>query len=128
MPSKLLLHITEYRLGELNNKHMKTLVNLTNTIFWKPLSKEISGKSLNFFGPPTRKWRPCKFFVKLNQNHLLMANIGLQKMHNTSKIWFANNKFCLRKFCLRLTGCRKCHFISLPFSIFLILHDYCQSS
>ena len=70
--------------------------------FWRPLSKEMSAKSLKFFGPPTTKWRPCKIFAKLNGNHLLMANIfklhkyqtfGLIKIHNMSKIWFANNKF-----------------------------------
>ena len=58
------------------------------------------------FGPPTTKWRPCKIFAKLNGNHLLMANIfklhkyqtfGLVKMHDMSKIWFANSKFNLLK-------------------------------
>ena len=33
------------------------------------------GKKLTFFGPPTAKWRLFKMFAKLNQNHLLMANI-----------------------------------------------------
>ena len=60
-PSKLLLHFIEYHLDQLNN------------IFWKPLSKEIFDKSSKFFGPPTTKWRPCKFFVNLNGNHFLMA-------------------------------------------------------
>ena len=59
------------------------------------LLKEMSAKSLKFFGPPTTKWRPCKIFGKLNGNHLLMANIfklheyqtfGLMKMHNMCKI------------------------------------------
>ena len=61
---------------------------------------------MNFFGPPTIKWQPYKCFVNLNGNHLLMANVfkihiyqtfGLLKMHNISKIWFANNKFSLWK-------------------------------
>ena len=64
----------------------------------------MSAKSLKFFGPPTTKWRPCKIFAKLNRNHLLMANIfrpqeyqtfALMKMHNMSKIWFANKIFSL---------------------------------
>ena len=103
-PLKLLFHLIEYRLDQLNNKHIKTAVNLTIQFFWKPLSKEISDKSLKFFGPPTIKWQPYKFFVKFNGNRLLMANIFklhkhqtfcLLKMFNMSKIWFANNKFSL---------------------------------
>ena len=54
-PSKLLLYFIEYRQDQLNNKHMKTAVNLTKKNIKKPLSKEISDKSLNFFGPPTTK-------------------------------------------------------------------------
>ena len=61
---------------------------------------------MKLFGPPATKWRPCKTFAKSNGNHFLMANIfklhehqtfGLMKMHNMSKIWFANNKFSLWK-------------------------------
>ena len=75
-------------------------------MFWKPPSKEMSDKSLKYLGPPITKWRPCKFFMKLNGNHLLMANIfklhkyqkfGLLKMHKMNKIWFANNKFSVWK-------------------------------
>ena len=85
-----------YRLAQKNSS------KLGNTIFWRPLSKETSAKSLKFFGSSTTKWQPCKIIAKLNGNHLLMANIfklyeyqtfGLIKMHNMSKIWFANNKF-----------------------------------
>ena len=93
----------EYRLDQLNSTHTNSS-KLDNTVFWRLLSKEISAKSLMFFGPPTTKWRPCKIFVKLNSNYLLMANIfklhkyktfGLMKMHNMCKIWFANNIFSL---------------------------------
>ena len=79
--SKLLLPFIEYCLDQLNNnKHTKTTVNT--------------------------KCRSCKIYAKLNGNHLLMANIfklheyqtfSLMKMHNMSKIWFANNKFSWRK-------------------------------
>ena len=64
----------------------------------------MSAKSLKSFGPPTTKWWPCNIFAKLNENHLLMANIfklheyqtfGLMKMHNMCKIWFANKIFSL---------------------------------
>ena len=100
-PLKLLLHFIEYRLDQLNNSS-----KLDNTIFWKAPLKEMSCKSLKFFGQPTTKWRPCKIFQKLNGKHLLMANIfklhkyqifSFMKMHNMSKFWFANNKFSLRK-------------------------------
>ena len=59
---------------------------------------------VRIFGTLSRKWRPCKSFEKLNENHLLMANIfkrheyhtfAVMKMHNMCKIWFANNKFNL---------------------------------
>ena len=53
----------------------KNSSKLNNIIFWRPPSKGMSAKSLKFFDPPTRKWRPCKIFAKLNGNHLLMANI-----------------------------------------------------
>ena len=64
----------------------------------------MSAESLKFFDSPTTKWRACKIVAKLNEKHLLMANIfkldeyqtfGLIKMHNMSKSWFANNKFNL---------------------------------
>ena len=95
-PSKLLLHFIEYRLDQLNSTHTNSS-KLDNTVFWRLLSKEISAKSLMFFGPPTTKWRPCKIFVKLNSNYLLMANIfklhkyktfGLMKMNNMCKITY----------------------------------------
>ena len=74
-PSKLLLHLIEYLLDQLNKKHTKTAVNSTIQFFWKPLSEEICGKSLKLFGPRTTKWQPCKIFAKLKGNHLLIANI-----------------------------------------------------
>ena len=103
-PSKLLLHFIEYPLDQLNSKHTKNSSKLSNTVFSRLLSKEISAKSLKFFGPTITKWRPCKIFSKLNGNHLLMANIlklheyqtfGLTKIHNMCKIWFANKTFSL---------------------------------
>ena len=106
--SKLLLHFIEYQLDQLKSKHRKKSSKLNNTIFWRPLLKELSTKSLKFFGPltlpPTLKWWPCKTFAKLNVNNLLMANIfklheyqtfGLMKMHDMCTIWFANNIFSL---------------------------------
>ena len=100
--SKLLLHFIEYRVDQLNNKHMKIAVNSTTRYFESHSQKKMSAKSFRFFGPPTTKWRSCKIVVKLNRNHLLMVNIfklhelktfGLMKMHNMSKIWFANYIF-----------------------------------
>ena len=98
-PSKLLLHFIEYRLDQLNNKHTKIAVNSAIQYF-----EGRSQKKCLFNGSSATKWRPCKIIVKLNGNHLLMANIfklhkylifDLIKMHNMSKIWFASNKFNL---------------------------------
>ena len=75
-PSKFLLHFTEYRLDELNNKHTKTASNSTIQFFESHSRKKYLVKFfLKFFSPPTTKWRPCKIFAKVNGNHLLMANI-----------------------------------------------------
>ena len=104
-PSKLLVNFIEYRLDQLNKKHTKIAVNSTMQYFEGSSQKKCLLK-VWIFGLPTTKWRPCKIFAKLNGNHLLMANIfklheyqtfGLMKMHNMSKIWFANNKFSLWK-------------------------------
>ena len=84
------VEVIEYQLDQLNNKHKK----IENTIFQKSLLKEMSGKSLKFFGPTTTKRRSFKIFAKLNGNHLLVANIfklheyqtfGLMKMHNMTR-------------------------------------------
>ena len=107
-PSKLLLYFIEYYLDQLNNNHTKVAVNSTiqNTISWKPLSKELPRKSLKIFDLPTTKWQLCKVFDKLNEKNFLLANnfqlhkyqtLGLMKMHNMSKTWFANYKFSLWK-------------------------------
>ena len=49
----------------------------------------MSAKSLQFFGPPTTKWRPCKAFSRLNGSRLLMANASdynrLKKLYNKCK-------------------------------------------
>ena len=62
-PSKLLLHFTEYRIDQLNNKHTKIVVN-SAIQYWRSLSKEMSAKSLEVFGPSTSTWRTCKIFAK----------------------------------------------------------------
>ena len=116
-PSKLLLHFMEYRLDQLNSKNTKIAVNSEIQYLECCFLKEMSAKSLKFFGPPTTKWRPCKIFAKLNGNHLLMANIfklheyqkfGLMKIHNMCKNRFANKIFSLlrwnKKFFMILQG------------------------
>ena len=88
-PSKLLLHFIECRLDQPNSKYTKTAVKLDNTIFWRPVSRKMSAKSLKCFGPPTTKWRPRKIFAKLNRSYLLMT-----KYFQTSRIldiWFNEN-------------------------------------
>ena len=73
-------------------------------MFWVLLSKEMSSESLKFSVHPPQNSGPVKYFAKLNGNHLLITNIfelheyqvfGLMKMHNMSKVWFANIKFIL---------------------------------
>ena len=104
-PSKLLLCSIEYRLDQLSNS-TRNSSKLDKTIFWKPLSKERSGKTFKFFDPATPKWSLFKIFAKLKGCNLLMTNIfklhkyqtfGLIKMHNMNKVWFANNKFSFWK-------------------------------
>ena len=96
---------SEFRLCWTKLCSIDNLNKLDKTIFWKSLSKEMCAKNLKFFGSPTTEWRPCKIFAKF-VNHLLIANIfklhkyqtfDLMKIHNTSKIGFASNKFRLCK-------------------------------
>ena len=93
-PSKLLVHFIENRLDQLNNKHTKIAVNSAIQYFEGRSQKKCL----------LQVWPLKNFFAKLNGNHLLMANIFklheyqtfvLIKMHNMSKIWFANNNFHL---------------------------------
>ena len=99
-PSKFLLHFVEYRLDQLNSEHTKLAVNSAIQYSEGCSQKKCLLKVWSFLVHPP----PCKIFTKLNRNHLLIANIfklheyqtfGLIKMHNMSKIWFANNKFNL---------------------------------
>ena len=77
-PSNLLFRFFRCRLGHLNNRQIKIQHvfsrTLENTFFWRLTSKQVFGESFKFFDPPTTKWRSFNFFVKLNGNHILMAN------------------------------------------------------
>ena len=104
-PSKLLLHFTEYRLDQLNSNHTKIAVNSAIQYFEGCCLKKCLLK-FEVFWSTHHKMRPSKIFVKLNGNHLLMANIfklhkyqtfRLMAIHNTCKIWFANKIFSLWK-------------------------------
>ena len=65
-------------------------------------------ESFKFFDPPTTKWRPFKFFAKLNRNHILMVNFsklrkytfGLIELHNLSKGQLPDRIFKLWKSCV----------------------------
>ena len=105
-PTKLLSHFIEYRLDLLNSKHTKIAVNSAIQYFKGCSQKKCLLKVWSFFVLPTTKSRSCKSFLRnwTENNHLLMANIFklheyqtfvLMKMHNTCKIWFANNIFSL---------------------------------
>ena len=124
-PSKLLLPFIEYRLDQLNN-HTIIAVNSTIHLFESRYQKKYLLKVWNFLIHPPQNDGAVNFFAKLDGSHLLMANIfkhqkyqtfGLLKMHNTSKIWFANNKFNLWKSLVYNLGCRKCYFLNFAFFI-----------
>ena len=84
----------------------------------------MSAKSLKIFGLPTIKWRPCKCFAILKENHLLMINIfklheyqtfDLMKIHNMCKILFANKIFSLQKVWFTISGPSKKVFFNFCF-------------
>ena len=60
-----------------------------NIIFGRLLAKEIFARNFKLFGPPTTIWWVSKIFAKLNENHLLMANIFQTSL--ISDIWFNEN-------------------------------------
>ena len=75
-------------------------------MLFKLTPKQVFGESFKFFDSPTTKWRPFKFFAKLNGNHILMANFskfrkyqtfGLIELHNVSKGQLADRIFKLWK-------------------------------
>ena len=94
-PSNLLFRFFRYRLGHLKNRQTKIdSRKLENTFFWKLTPKQVFAESFKFFDPPITKWRSFKFFVKLNGNHILMANFSkfrkyqtfvLTELHNLGK-------------------------------------------
>ena len=105
VPSNLLFRFFRFRLGHLNNKQTKIGENLT-IYFLKANTKRSVWWKFQFFDPPTTKWRSSKFFVKLNGNHILMANFskfrkyqtfGLIELHNLSKGQLADRIFKLSK-------------------------------
>ena len=102
-PSKLLLHFSEYRLDQLNKKHKKMAVNSTIQYCENRYQKKCLLKVWSFLVYSPQNGGPVKFLGNLT---LFKANIfklyeyqtlGLMKMYNISKIWFANNKFSLWK-------------------------------
>ena len=64
------------------------------------------GESFKFFDPPKTKRRSFKFFVKLNGNHILIANFSkfpkyqtfdLIELHNLSKGQLADRVLWIMK-------------------------------
>ena len=47
----------------------------------KAVLKHMSANSLKLFGPHTTKWRPCKVFAKLNENHLLIVSLNFKSRY-----------------------------------------------
>ena len=104
-PSKLLLHFIEYRLDQLNNKHAKIAVNSTIQYLEGHSQKKCLLKVWSFLFDPPQNGRPVFFYDierkrSFNSQYFQNSRIsdfGLMKMHNMSKIWFANNKSNLCK-------------------------------
>ena len=58
---KLLHHFIEYCLDQLNNKHLKTAVNLIIQFFEIQYQKNYLVKVRSLFGPPAAKWGTVNF-------------------------------------------------------------------
>ena len=98
-PLKLLLHFIEYPLDQLNSKHMKIPVNSTIQFLEGRHQNKCLLKVFLVHSPQNDG--PVKF-VKLDGNQILIVIIFklqeyqtfvLMKLHNVSKVEFANNKF-----------------------------------
>ena len=99
-PSNFLFRFFRYRLGHLNNRQTKIAEN--SIIYFLKANTKTSD-------PPTTKWRPFKFFAKLNGNHILITNFskfrqyqtfGLIELHNLSKGQLTDRIFKLWKSCV----------------------------
>ena len=95
-------------LGHLN-RQTKIAENSKIHFVWKPAPKEVFVESFKFFDPPNIKSRLFKFFAKLNEKHILMANLSklckyqifaLIELHNLSKGQLADRIFKLWKICV----------------------------
>ena len=95
----------------LNKRQTKIVENSTIHFFWKCLvkKKQVFGESFKLFDPPTTKWRSFKFFVKLNEKHILMDNFskfcqyqtfGFIELSNLSKDQLSDTIFKLWKSCV----------------------------
>ena len=85
-PSKLLLHLVEYRVNQLNSKHTKIAVNSAIQYFEGYCQKKCLLKVWSFLIHPPQNGGPVKFLRNWTE---------IMKMHNMCKIWFANKIFSL---------------------------------
>ena len=76
--SNLLFCFTGQNLEQLNNS-----CKLTSILFWKLVSKLVSGRSFKIFGSVTVKWQPFEIFVKLNGKDILLAFCAKLKKSKT---------------------------------------------
>ena len=72
-PSNLLFCFTGNNLENLITQTKGNSCKLTSTLFWKLVSKVVSGRSFKIFDQVSVKWRPLEIFVKLNGEDILLA-------------------------------------------------------
>ena len=105
-PPTLLPHLIEYRLDELNNKDTKMPVNRAIKHFASCFQKNCLVKVWSFLVNLPQNYKPVKFLGNSTETIFWWPIyfqtskyqiFGLMKMHNMSKIWFANSKFSLWK-------------------------------
>ena len=123
----VLFHFIEYRLRQLNNKHMKRAVNLTKQFFESRCQKKYLIKVWIFLAHPPQNDGPVIFFVKLNGNHVLMANIfRLYKLRHLVYwkciIWAKSDLLIIKSVCEKvwftINGLSKMLFHFIAFFIF----------
>ena len=74
----LFLKIWNVRVNYCGNYRPSNLITdkekgLTSTLFWKLVSKGVSGRRFKIFDPLTLKWRPFEIFIKLSGKDILLA-------------------------------------------------------
>ena len=117
-----LLRFIKNRLDQLNNKHMKTAVNLTTQFLQSRYKKKYLVKVWSFL-PNHRKMMALYIFCEIERKPSLVywkcttwTEYDLPIINSVcEKVWFTINGLWKMLF-----------FLFLPFSFFKISNDYCQ--